>query len=76
MQVIKKNTEKKFEPLVIEMTIESEDELMALYNRLNAPSAVIERWLNTSANTSRISYSSLELFEILDDELDRRNIKR
>jgi len=45
-KIIEKEKEKKFEPIVVELTIESEEELCDLWHRLNISPSTIEAFDN------------------------------
>ena len=70
MKITVTQEKKEFKPFVLSLEIESEDELVELYNRFNLSESMIKELLGVDykipINPSKNAY---EIFKILDDKL-------
>ena len=75
MKVEIKETETKFEPITITLTIESEEELCDLWHRINLAPDVINEHI-TYHLKHKTSISSMEFFNKLDSEMERLKLSK
>jgi len=71
MKVEVKQVEKKFEPIELVITIESEEELCSLWHRLNLSPSVVN---SNSCTAKHKAISDMELFDKLDDIAESLNL--
>lgn len=77
MKVQVKEKEKKFKPIVLEVTIESEEELCDLWHRMNAVVGSFVSYLfKDSLKYGLIDDTESVLYDILDDFAKKLNLKK
>lgn len=74
MQVEQIKTEKKFTPIDLKITIESEEELCDLFHRLNLASNVVNDHESTILKYNS-SYKFDELFHVISGLVTENNLK-